>query len=93
VSAVANPLDTMAGAARATGSAREASDRASSRSADATSKSDGFVPSGLGFGLFNPNDPVQAGLALITLVLAGAAIAFFGSIVVAAFRARRSLQL
>jgi hypothetical protein len=53
----------------------------------------GPIPNAFGFGLFNPNDPVEAGIAVITIVLAGAAVAFFTSLVLAAFRARRALQL
>jgi len=75
---------------------RTTADRArssvSSRSRSASGGSS-LLPPGLGFGLFNPDDPVQVGLALVTIVIGAAAIAFFTYVIVAAFWARRALQL
>jgi hypothetical protein len=73
--------------------ASRAHDRAASAAArHASAQHDGGpIPAGLGFGLFNPNDPVQAGIAIVTIVLGAAAIAFFTSLIVAGFRARRAL--
>jgi hypothetical protein len=46
------------------------------------------------FGLARTGNPVvDAGLSLLALTVALSALGFFGSLILAGFRARRSLQL